>query len=289
MLCLFTILASTTRAEHFPLTDVVPESVPDEQREAVQARAQQLADAMLDELLLQLDEVDRVCDLNVSQERQLTIAAKGVVQQGLDGWLSILSELQAIKNLDDENRDQMGRHFLHFDRLVLRRPGPMQGINGLNIRFNEIKVNAEGFRDVEVQIIPSDPNAEPPLQNADECVLWTETLNRTLNDQQKELYAAAEAERAALPSEWRHERVMIEFDKMLRLDHTQRGLISERVTKFLEMSQIKLWLKRRQGFDDEALAHMALRAIPTADVKDILSPRQLAQWQLILQEDLESR
>ncbi|MEZ6147108.1 MAG: hypothetical protein R3B91_17155 [Planctomycetaceae bacterium] len=82
---------------------------------------------------------------------------------------------------------------------------------------------------------------------------------------------------------------MIEFDKMLRLDHTQRGLISERVTKFLEMSQIKLWLKRRQGFDDEALAHMALRAIPTADVKDILSPRQLAQWQLILQEDLESR
>ncbi|MEZ6147107.1 MAG: hypothetical protein R3B91_17150 [Planctomycetaceae bacterium] len=74
----------------FPLTDVVPESVPDEQREAVQARAQQLADAMLDELLLQLDEVDRVCDLNVSQERQLTIAAKGVVQQAdwMDGFQS---------------------------------------------------------------------------------------------------------------------------------------------------------------------------------------------------------
>ncbi|MCA9111300.1 MAG: hypothetical protein KDA52_15210 [Planctomycetaceae bacterium] len=289
VVCLFTTIVSTTRAEHFPLTDVVPETAPEEQRDAVQARAQQLADAMYDELLLRLDEVDRVCELSESQERQLTIAAKGVVQQGVDEWLSILSSLQTIKNVDGENRIQMGRAFLHFDKLVLRRPGPMQGMNGLKITFNKNKVNAEGLEDIIVEINADSLNEEPPLLNAEEHDLWTETLDRTLSDQQKQLYAEAEDERAALPSEWRHERVMIEFDKMLRLDHTQRGRISERVTNFLEMSQIKLWLKRRQGFDDEALAHMALRAIPTADVKDILSPRQLAQWQLILQEDLESR
>lgn len=305
---LLTAFATNAMAETFPLGDVVPASVSDEQRDAIQSQAQKLADGMYGHLLLRLDEVDRVCDLTDDQERILTVSAKGVVQEKLDDWLiELTTKLSSV--------DHMPRLNAPFEVDFLRGPKPFlvgdvhmivngklerKHFKGFVHRPNipaliQIANNVDhvAFRDLVIDERGPEHLLHAPLDlllsKISEHELWKSTLERTLNDQQMKLYTAAQVDRAALPKEWRHERVMVAFDRMLRLDSSQRAPLAERVGKFLEMSQIKLWLKRRQGFDDEALAKMALRAIPTDDVKEFLSERQLEHWKLLLRQDLESR
>lgn len=306
--CLLTAFATNAIAETFPLSDVVPASVPKEQRDTLQSQAQELANGMYGNLLLRLDEVDRVCELSNDQIRHLTIAAKGAVQQCVDVWLATVAVMFAIKDQTDgpkaDGADIVDVPMIGLARLreLLVRGAngevqvqvffePIEQRRGAVARFREV-VNGAAAKQIEFVInqeAGEDTIGDSPFLNASDHVLWKASLERTLNDDQKTSYAAAQVERQALPKEWRHERVMVAFDRMLRLDRSQRKPLAERVDKFLEMSQIKLWLKRRQGFEDEALAKMALRAIPTDDVKDFLSDRQLEQWKLLLRQDLESR
>ncbi len=317
LICCWICTATTASAEAlFPLPDVIPHTVPENDREGFQAEAQKLVDAMFGQLLLHIDELKRVCVLTESQERSLLITAKGVVQQSLDRWIAVIDSMHSARSAADHKHIQEKAVFLPnigparvravqvvFDGEV-RRMGVIRRkqldenlLDGLRNVFNAVpKANdlvgpAEGQQvgEVAVQLNDGEPNPSPLVLDVGKHDLWVAALDRALNDHQKELYAVAQAEREALPREWRHERVMIEFDRMLRLDSTQRGPLAERVGEFLERTQTKRWLERKQGFEDAALARMAVRAIQSDDVKDILSSRQLAQWQFMLREDLESR
>ncbi len=305
------ILSSPVYAESFPLSDVVPASVPDAQRAMLQSHAQKLADTMFNHLLLQLDEIDRVSGLSEDQQRVLTVAAKGAVQEALDIWLGMIAEIDAAKagennivlppgiGLAHANLQRFENNgVIHVEGQLLIEPrrdkivqlmdvvAALVDRNGV-VRDREVPQRGEFVAELfGVEVQHDDVQMmERPLLNVADNVLWTTTLVRILTREQKTALVQAQAEREALPREWRHERVLVEIDRHLLLDSAQRDALTERVTKFLEMPQIKRWLERRPGFEDAALAQMALKAIPIADVKDLLSEQQSYQWQQLLNDD----
>jgi len=296
--CLWMVGTTAALAETYPLSDVVPDGVSAEHQETLQSQTQQFADAMFHHLLLRLDEITRVCELSDAQQRMMTVAAKGAVQHRLDEWLGVMMDTFIVDGERDERIQGGPQIFQQGGGWVDARRAVIDGneivrINVITVRNNLQQIRIAGathMKDVILHALGPNPNVSvvdqesgqrllksPHLDVANHLV-WTATLERTLTGEQKEQLAEAKAEREALPREWRHERVMFAIDSFLLLDRSQRGPLTERVSEFLDMPQIKRWIERRPGIDDEKLATMAFRSISAEDVEDSLSQWQLAEW-----------